>query len=390
MPLPVFMMNNERITGKDVKYAREVLGILSDLSSQTYVSIDIPTSLIDYVENVLEEHMMEGVHRAREINPSTILRDRSEYYPITGFGSAYPWNKGISLEDILPQIEAEELAWHEGSINLDFKSVTPSKAYSGLLGRQLEDRILSGHLNRIFPLKLSMRVLMNLYLNRTKYLTEAPGDYFDPDDEAFDSISAQDFRKVALNVAEYAREWFLSVDKFANMTRGAEWTTGLPERDGKSGDRFMAQFVASISKKSSSFLEQLGFIYVDEEGDVHFTQEGWTFAKYRSHLVDYSADSVLPESILANDEIIFLKHHIKTCLPKEFQFCRSIIDLIEDGHNTPKKLQAELVKSFGIAEESVNLLSNGAIGRLQDMMIVDRVKTGRKVTYEVKNSHIWN
>ena len=37
------MMNDERITGKDVKYAREVLGILSDLSSQTYVSIDVPT-----------------------------------------------------------------------------------------------------------------------------------------------------------------------------------------------------------------------------------------------------------------------------------------------------------------------------------------------------------
>ena len=106
-------MNDERITGKDVKYAREVLGILSDLSSQTYVSIDVPTSLIDYVENVLEEHMMEGVHRAREINPSTILRDRSEYYPITGIGSSYPWNKGVSLEDLLPQIESEELAWHK-------------------------------------------------------------------------------------------------------------------------------------------------------------------------------------------------------------------------------------------------------------------------------------
>ena len=34
------MMNDERITGKD-EYAREVLGILSDLSSQTYVSIDV-------------------------------------------------------------------------------------------------------------------------------------------------------------------------------------------------------------------------------------------------------------------------------------------------------------------------------------------------------------
>ena len=153
----------------------------------------------------------------------------------------------------------------------------------------------------------------------------------------------------------------------------------------------MAQFVVSMSKKSSSFLEQLGFIYTDEEGSVHFTQEGWRFARYRSHLIDYSSDSgVLPESILGNDEIIFLKHHIKTCLPKEFQFCRTIIDLIEGGHNTPKKLQAELVRSHGIAEESVNLLSNGAIGRLQDMMIIDRVKEGRNVTYEAKNSHIWN
>ena len=44
--------------------------------------------------------MMEGVHRAREINPSTILRDRSEYYPITGIGSSYHWNKGVSLEDL--------------------------------------------------------------------------------------------------------------------------------------------------------------------------------------------------------------------------------------------------------------------------------------------------
>lgn len=366
--------DSKDINENDVKFAREILETLSHMNSAS-IHLPIPDSTVAFAEKVIADWFRKAAARYQELSPSTRIIDRSLFNADAWDQSTIAWNQGLSLEELKPLILEESMESPEFT---HLPSVTNASGIFGDMYRQdMEKGALSGHYNRFLPAKLTMRVLLNLHLNREYYEHLGDNEWGGRHGE---DIFIDILREVALSVATFGSKWFRSIDVRSGANKGGEISVGFPDDSESSQKRFMAQFVGSVRKGNSGLLSKLGFIHIDSEGKVEMTHEGWKFATMRNPQIDMLESAKNGDS-LSWDEVQFLAWHIENNLPSEWGFMAEVAGLIASGVNRPKALQSELMESRGWDKTASSQFTNGVVSRMQELKFISREKKGREVTY---------
>jgi hypothetical protein len=256
-------------------------------------------------------------------------------------------------EDLLPVAPA----------NADYKSLSPKDW-------------LFGQLNRFLPAKATTRALLNI-------MSESHSGI--PVNDAAIKISY-----AACDLGDYLR----MLDARHSRRREESVSAAFPSTASLGAEsrlRYGNQFVGTIKQgKLIGLPAALRLIGHDSAKDpnLRLTKEGAQFAALQNPLLDVGGGSA---EKFSDDEIRFLLRHIQSCVPEEVSAFIAIIDAINDGANTPDKMDAFLRARFGFKDEdamTATFLSTqrtGAISRLADLGLVYREKAGLRVTYTVSH-----
>lgn len=222
--------------------------------------------------------------------------------------------------------------------------------------------------NRIFPVKITLRVLMNMLKAN-------------PESGFVDLWSVQD---AATDEARKLRRKLVRIDRKSHRDHGDKLSTGLPKKGDRSGDRFKFHFVGSINSKKH--LEGapaiLRFVNIkrDEQGrpQVGLTKAGLEFAFLENPILDRANYT----HTLSKEESDFYLRHIYEKLPKEYALSIGLLSAIKAGHNTPNELNEEITKlDSNIKEREAHAVRSSLIGRLSELGLLIRKRFGLKVTY---------
>jgi len=238
---------------------------------------------------------------------------------------------------------------------------------------KVETELLWGQINRIFPIKIGVRVLANM-------IKESNNTY----------IELEPFREVAADIARKFGLRLKEIDEKYNRRVGKRFSTGLPiGRNAElSKNRYKAHYLAYQTGKGTLVGALADLRFVDIEGDkIGITEKGLEFARINNPLLDIFG----PESneILSEKEIKFYLSLIKEFLPKEDEFMKAVLSMIEEGEPPREEFNAK-VKAFieEIWDETVtpavaNTMRSGVLSRMWELGFVNNKKVGKKIVYSI-------
>lgn len=238
------------------------------------------------------------------------------------------------------------------------------------------ERWIFGQYNRLLPVKASCRALAHLLDGK-------------PDGVSLDEAASR-ISEEAITLGRFLAHR----DKQNGTKRDEALSTAFPSPDReieKSRLRYANQFVASISKqgKVSGLLMDLKLInHIGTKNPrLKLTEAGWDFTKLRNPVFD--GDTPGTTQKFTAEERSYLLNHISSSVPAEDFAYRTIIEAVDDGAQTPDKLDAalrehvsrdagrSLTKSFLASQRS------GAVSRMADLELMTRERDGVKVFYVV-------
>lgn len=234
---------------------------------------------------------------------------------------------------------------------------------------------LFGQWNRFLPAKATSRALLNIMCEQHSGI---------PVNDAANKISY-----AACDLGDYLR----MLDARYARRRENSVSAAFPSTTHSGGEsrlRYGNQFVGTIKQgKLIGLPAALRFVAHDSAKDpnLRLTKAGAQFAALPNPVLDPG----LTGDKFTDDEIRFLLQHIQSCVPKEVSAFVAIIDAINDGANTPDKMDAFLRVRFGLKDEAamtatfLSTQRTGAISRLADLGLVCREKAGIRVTYIVSH-----
>lgn len=241
------------------------------------------------------------------------------------------------------------------------------------------DRWLFGQYNKLLPAKANCRALAHLLANERKGVP---------------------IGKAASEIAEQATilgKFLSDYDERNGLARDDALATAFPSRgtDAEKGRlRYANQFVASINKQGqvSGLLIDLKLVNYTGGKDprLKLTKIGWQFAILPNPILDNTQET--PNQKLSEQETSLLLDHIARSVPAENFAYRAVLAAIMEGADTPDKLDAVLQKYVAPAKKrtlSSSFLSSqrsGAISRMADLGLVERVRDGVRVLYVVTDS----
>jgi hypothetical protein len=234
------------------------------------------------------------------------------------------------------------------------------------------NNILWGQYYRFLPVKVGVRVLLNMY---TEYLPEL-----------------RDFTEKITNVSLPLRHQLARLDRMERRSFGELLSAGFPTNDEKSIKRFLNQYMLYLRTSDMALLgmmPELKLINVisDENNIIRIglTKFGSQFAFLQNPAIDLNK----PES-LSGDEIEFLLNHIADNLPAEFEHMTTALKAIRDGKKTREELNAVLKEYYlnyhhGTEWSStvVNTMRSGLLSRLNELGLVRREKRGKFIRYHI-------
>lgn len=223
--------------------------------------------------------------------------------------------------------------------------------------------------NRIFPIKITVRVLLNI-------LKSNP-----PKDGYIDLRIVQD---AALEEARRLGRILSQVDKKSHRMHGEKLSAGLPGAGERSSDRFKLNFVGLINSKNhlDGAPAILRFVNMrrNEEGEpqIGITESGSQFALLENPILD-KADYT---RVLSQEESDFYVRHIAEKLQKEHLLSVSVLKAIEDGHITPDELTRVVIEANpNIKREEAQAIRSSLASRLSELGFLRRKRLGLNVTY---------
>lgn len=266
-------------------------------------------------------------------------------------------------KDVTPMEESEELT----SIPLDTPTVAP------VAPRDIETLVIWGQINRIFPVKLAVRVLANIIRNSEKNKIEL---------ELFEREATVTARNFGLKLS--------SIDKQFMRRSGKKLATGLPigKKEELSKRRYAAHYLIHQTgkRKLIGALADLRLANI-EDGKVGITDIGLKFAQLRNPLLEQEVNN--PSTPLSSKEILLYLNLIHTYLPKEEEFMKIILKTIEGGEPPRdlflKKVQRYLTLLWNKTptEAVANTMRAGALSRMWELRLVKNEKKGRRVVYSL-------
>ncbi len=231
------------------------------------------------------------------------------------------------------------------------------------------DEVIWGLYNRIFPVKITARILARLLVDRGSK-----------------SVELKTLREEAALQARALGKQLLLADRARKSGRAERLATGLPVRRGdKSLDRFKNMFVGAMSGqgKVNGFPVTLRFVLFQRVGgrpEVSLTAAGFKFANLKNPILDGSLAEA--EGTLSVAESDFFMTYIRRVLPREWELCHRIIENIPDGSDTPAAVDEIIRQTLPSLNPSMVAPTRaGIISRLDELGLVQRRQDGLRVSY---------
>ena len=348
------------------------------------MQLRIPVAAEEWAESVLNSYfeVMGKIAKASGIRRKLIDRG---LYDLMDDG-APDWNEGLTLNELDPiEREEEVLDEFEEEEVLDevYGPFAPEPSFLRRFGDGDGDEVpLSGQYNRLFPVKLVLRTAANLFRARNEYTLLGLED--EDGGSEYDEVYLDDLREECLKVAKYTKEAFGWIDDKSGKDMGERLAVGLTDGSKKQNERFVAQFVGSVRNKGSGLPFELGLLYVEEDGEVKFTETGARFMLEENPLLDTSDVKVWIEGdVFSTREKVHLIRLIKANAPAEFELMTKILSWINSGTNRPKSLEASVSEDYNLKDTEASIMRSGAVARMIEIGLISREKSGREVTYSL-------
>lgn len=239
------------------------------------------------------------------------------------------------------------------------------------------DRWIFGQHNKLLPVKANLRALANLLRSES-----SPAGL--PLDRASTEIAA-----AAVGLGDMLRR----LDSSTHRSRDESFAVAFPSSDPANSDksrlRYGSQFVGAISREGrmTGLLIDLKLINHDryKSPRIQLTEPGWRIAELPNPILDRqyneSGDRFFPA------ETEFFIAHIASAVPTEHFAYKATLSAINDGYDTPERLDAALRKFLLDRKEKpftdafLTTQRAGVISRMADLGLVARVRSGPNVTY---------
>lgn len=277
----------------------------------------------------------------------------------------------IITEDVKPRIP--ELFVLQ-SVNLEELNLIPIKTDSDKAETNLPPAAwLFGQYNKLLPVKAVCRALLNLQQKSPCGL---------PVDETASMIAS-----AACGLGDCLKK----LDDKLHLSRENVLAAAFPSSaSGSEGSRlrFSSQFVSGLRQgRLEGLPAALHLVGVDEAKvpRLSLTRAGAEFALLANPVLDGQIEA--PGRKFSDDEIGFLLDHIRKAVPEEVSAYMTILDSITKGSNTPDAVDVHIRKRFALPKEAnitktfLTTQRTGAISRMVDLGLVERVRAGLRVTY---------
>lgn len=242
------------------------------------------------------------------------------------------------------------------------------------------DRWIWGQHNKLLPVKATCRALAHLMLR------DEGGREGLPLQKAASDIASE-----AVSLGDYLR--FLD-GKF-DLHRDDGLAFAFPFTDSPNGDksrlRYANQFVTSFTKQGTltGLPVELKLVNRDHSRTPRLllTEAGWALARLANPILDGNGEQASKK--FTDDEIRFFVRHIRTHVPAEEFAFRTVLSAIAAGANVPERLDDALVQFLPKRDDKpftrafLTTQRAGVVSRLIDLGLMQRVRDGITVTYEV-------
>jgi hypothetical protein len=240
------------------------------------------------------------------------------------------------------------------------------------------DQWIWGQHNKLLPVKAACRALARLL---TRELHSYEGVAL--------SKASSEIALEAVKLGEYLRR----LERELGLLRDENLAHGFPRRDAENEDksrlRFATQFVGNTSSQGvlSGLPSDLKLVAMDAPrgSRILLTENGWKFACMENPILDGLPGR--PARKFSDEEIHFLFDHIMEAVPCEAHAFTTVVNLIENGANTPETIDAALGDYLpdrnGRPYSSAFMTTQraGVVSRLSDLGMLQRVRDGIKVAY---------
>lgn len=252
---------------------------------------------------------------------------------------------------------------------------TPEPEISYLSIPETTNSILWGQYYRFLPVKVGVRVLLNM-----------SKDHFP---------ERQEFTEKVIKVALPFRHQLAKLDRSDRRSFGELLSASFPTHDEKSVRRFVNHYMLYLRTSDMAILgmmPELKLINItsSESGTIRMglTKFGGQFAQLQNPAIDMNK----PES-LSSDEIDFLLNHIADNIPAEFEHMTTALKAIRNGKTNRDDLNAALKEYYSRyhkgtewSDTVVNTMRSGLIGRLNELGLTRRQKHGKNISYHITDA----
>lgn len=226
-----------------------------------------------------------------------------------------------------------------------------------------------GQVNKIFPVKLGLRVLHQLLATKQ-------------------SIELNEFLEAATKEAILFGEKIRSYEKNAGKMRDEKISAALPSMDEKSQTRYKFQFMVYPRKDGlldgAMALMRFCNVYADRKKQmIGITEAGLKFSSINNPVMD---NNNLDQS-LSEEESLFYITHAKENIKGEYEAMKWMLQQISNGKNERELLNNEIEKTFGKTWKATAVVINtqraGLTARMFELGLIEKEKDGIYVKYEV-------
>jgi len=242
---------------------------------------------------------------------------------------------------------------------------------------------LWGQINRVFPIKLGLRILLSKLEKETW-------------------IELEEFKEKAGLIASKYRQMIDNSDEAQKLNTRAI-AAGLPIyytnnvdklKVENSLNRYKNQFLAYVRTdgKLDGALNQLRFTNVKKERkgnydnySIGITSQGLKFAKLPNPIIDNKNIN----KTLSKEEVDFYINHIKEYNKGEYAATIWLLKKLDNGISKREEINSELQKDYNtkwvLKDEVVNTQRAGLMARMSELGLIDKIKKGIKVKYMISD-----
>ncbi|MBK7376910.1 MAG: hypothetical protein IPJ02_15595 [Chitinophagaceae bacterium] len=226
-----------------------------------------------------------------------------------------------------------------------------------------------GQINKIFPVKVGVRILHQLLATRQ-------------------SIELNEFLDIVAKEATNIAEMLRGHETKNGRMRGEKTSPGLPSADEKSQSRYKFQFMVYLRKDGlmDGAMSLMKFCSVYEERKkqmIGITEAGLKFSAISNPVLDENDFDLS----LGKEESLFYINHIKENVKGEYAAIKWMLEKVNTEKTTRELLNTEIEKTYGKVWSATDAIINtqraGITARMFELGLIEKEKDGIYVKYRV-------